>query len=326
MRLTVIVAGVLAFCWLSATSHPETGSSSYSSKTPLPEPAIFAPGIISTGDYESHPAFTPDGNTLYYLKDAPDFSFWTIVVTEYKDGNWSTPEVAPFSGQYADADPFITADGSRLYFISNRPLDGKSKNDLDIWMLQKTGEAWGEPKNLREPVNSAGNEWYPTLASDGTLYFGSDRPGGKGSTDLYKCKFVAGKYQTPENLGDAINTKHNEFEPYIAPDQSYLIFMAGRPDGFGNFDLFISYNRDGNWTPAKNLGEKFSSSGFEYSPKLSPDGKYLFFTSTRGFGSEPLNKRLNYKELIEKLRGPGNGLGDIYQVDVSALKLQKGNY
>lgn len=323
MRLTGIVAGVLAFFWLSTASHPQSGFS-YSSKTPLPEPVIFAPGIISTGDYESHPAFTPDGNTLYYLKDAPDFTFWTIVVTKYKDGNWITPEVAPFSGQYADADPFITADGSQLYFISNRPLDGKATKDLDIWMLQKTGETWGEPKNLREPVNSAGNEWYPTLASDGTLYFGSDRPGGKGRTDLYKCKFVAGKYQTPENLGDAINTKHDEFEPYIAPDQSYLIFMAGRPDGFGGFDLFISYNRNGNWTPAKNLGEKFSSSGFEYSPKLSPDGKYFFFTSTRGFGTEPLNKRLNYKELIEKLRGPGNGLGDIYQVDISALKLEKG--
>lgn len=320
MRATGFLAGVLALCWLNGASYPETGAS-YTSKIPLSEPAIFAPGSISTGDYESHPAFTPDGNTLYYLKDTPDFSFWTIVVSQYKNGSWSTPEVAPFSGQYADADPFITADGSRLYFISNRPVDGKSKGDLDIWMLEKMDEFWGEPKNLQEPVNSTGNEWYPTLASDGTLYFGSDRPGGKGRTDLYRCKYVAGKYQTPENLGDAINTKHDEFEPYIAPNQNYLIFMAGRPDGFGGFDLFISYNRNGNWTPAKNLGEKFSSSGFEYSPKLSPDGKYFFFTSTRGFGSQPLKQRLNYQELIAKLRGPGNGLGDIYQVDVSALHI-----
>jgi Tol biopolymer transport system component len=315
---------ILTFCCLSGASvtQPET-QSPYASKIPLPEPVVFAPGVISTGDYESHPAFTPDGTTLYYLKDTPDFSFWTIVVSHFKNGTWSTPEVAPFSGQYADADPFITSDGSKMYFISNRPVNGKSKEDLDIWMMEKSGDGWSEPKNLGEPVNSTGNEWYPTVASDRTLYFGSNRPGGKGRNDLYSSKFVDGKYLTPENLGDPINTKDDEYEPYIAPDQSYLIFMAGRPDGFGGFDLYISYKRDGKWTPAKNLGEKFSSEGFEYSPKLSPDGKYFFFTSTRGFGSQRLKKKLNYEELIQKLRGPGNGLGDIYQVDVSALRVGK---
>src|SRR5262249_9702804 len=108
----------------------------YASATPVPEPVVFGPGVISTGDYETHPAFTPDGQTIYFLKDTPTFSFWTMVESHFVNGHWSTPEVAPFSGQYSDADPFITADGSKLFFISNRPLKAgeKAKDDLDIWV------------------------------------------------------------------------------------------------------------------------------------------------------------------------------------------------
>src|SRR5262245_29868008 len=89
--------------------------------TPAPAPALFAPGVISTGDYDSHPAFTPDGRTVYFLKITPDFNFWTIVVSHLAGERWSEPEVAPFSGQYADGDPFITADGNQFFFVSRRP-------------------------------------------------------------------------------------------------------------------------------------------------------------------------------------------------------------
>ena len=94
----------------------------YDSDKPVPEPKIFGEEIISTGDFESHPEFTPDGKTLYFLKDSPAFNFWTICVSHFRDGKWTAPEVAPFSGQYSDADPFITSDGAKFFFISNRPL------------------------------------------------------------------------------------------------------------------------------------------------------------------------------------------------------------
>ena len=135
---------------------------------------------------------------------------------------------------------------------------------------------------------------------------------------------VNGKYTEAENLGDAINTQLNEFEPLIAPDQSFLIFMAGgRADGHGGFDLYISYNRQGAWTKPVNLGDKINSSGNEYSPKISPDGSYFFWTSTRGFADKPLEKRLSYQELTNRLRSPRNGLGDIYQIDIDVLGLGK---
>ncbi|HZF09795.1 MAG TPA: hypothetical protein VFE33_13475 [Thermoanaerobaculia bacterium] len=292
----------------------------------MSEPTLFGAGVISTGKYESHPAFTPDGLTLYFVRSAPNFNFWTILVSHFEQGRWSLPEVAPFSGRYSDADPFITTDGSRFYFISKRPVAGEMREDTDIWRMERTASGWSEPENLGAPVNSRQDEWYPTLTQDGTLYFGSDRPGGKGRTDLYRSRRVEGKYAAPENLGSPINTERDEFEPYIAPDESFLVFMAsGRPDSLGGSDLYISHRRDGEWTKPVNLGDKINSSRLEYSPKVSPDGRYFFWSSTRNFTDRPLPKRLTYRELMDKLDTPGNGLGDIYQIDVSALADGKGS-
>jgi Tol biopolymer transport system component len=279
---------------------------------PLPESALFGEGIISTGEFESHPAFTPDGRTLYFVRSTPAFSGWTIYVTQYTQGRWSTPQVAPFSGKHRDADPFITTDGKQLYFISDRPVDGRPKQDMDIWVMDRRTEGrWGEPRHLGAPVNTTADEWFPTLAANGTLYFGSGRPGGFGKTDLYRSRWVKDQFTEPENLGPNINSGADEFEGCIAPDESFLIFMAlGRPDGRGGGDLYLSYQKEGKWTPAKNLGPKVNSPGLEISPYLSPDGKYFFFSSARKTGDFPAGRRPNR---------PRNGLGDIYQMDLSAL-------
>ena len=131
----------------------------------IPEPTLFAPGVISTGEYESHAAFSPDGGTIYFLKNTADFGHWTIVSSQLRNGSWTAPEVVPFSGRYSDADPFVTPDGSKLYFISTRPVDGKPKEDLDIWIVERKGDGWGEPRNLGAPINSPGAEWFPTLSA-----------------------------------------------------------------------------------------------------------------------------------------------------------------
>jgi hypothetical protein len=160
----------------------------YATSTPLREPTLFAPGVISTGDHETHAEFTPDGKTVYFLKNAPNFSFWTIFISHYRNGKWSEPEIAPFAGPWVNADPHITSDGKHFYFISNRPLDPKSSepnDNLDIWVMDKLStREWSEPHNLGEPVNSKGNEWYPRSAADGTplLWF---RPARRHGQDRY---------------------------------------------------------------------------------------------------------------------------------------------
>lgn len=143
------------------------------------------------------------------------------------------------------------------------------------------------------------------------MYFGSGRPGGHGKTDLYRARLKDGKFAEPENLGPSINSSADEYEGCIAADESFLVFMAaGRLDSLGGGDLYVSYQKDGKWTAAKNLGPKINGPGLEISPYLSPDGKYFFFSSARKAEGTPAGNRPDR---------PRNGLGDIYQMDLRAL-------
>ena len=304
----VVCLAVLSGCTVALADAPPP----YRAAGALPEPVVFGEGVVSTGEFESHPAFTPDGRTLYFVRSTPEFTDWTIYVTEYADGRWSVPKVAPFSGKHRDADPFISADGKQLYFISDRPVDGKPKEDMDIWVMERAqGGDWGEPRNLGAPVNTTASEWFPKLTSNGTLYFGSDRPGGLGRTDLYRARRKDGNFAAPENLGPNINGAAEEYEGCVAPDESFLVFMAaGRPDCLGGGDLYVSYRKDGAWLPAKNLGPKVNGPGLEISAYLSPDGKYFFFSSARKAADIAAGERPDR---------PRNGLGDIYQVDLDVL-------
>jgi hypothetical protein len=159
------------------------------------------------------------------------------------------------------------------------------------------------------------------VTKDGTLYFSSNRQGGKGAADIYRAKLVDGKYSAPENLGDAINTAGPEPQVFVTPEDDILVFAAaGRVDSQGSVDLYMSRRVDGAWSKAVNLGSKVNSPVVDSAPRISADRRYLFWTSTRGYGLEDRQAHnLNYKELSSKLQGAGNGLGDIYQIDLSAL-------
>ena len=310
-RATCVVVTAAAMVACAGTPATAPAPAPYAIARALPEPILFGEGVISTGEFESHPAFTPDGRTLYFVRSTPQFTDWTIYVTHFADGRWSAPVVAPFSGKHRDADPFIAADGQRFYFMSDRPTNGTPQQDMDLWVMDWTDAGWGEPRNLGPPVNSPASEWFPIVAASGTLYFGSARPGGHGATDLYRARWIDGRFAEPENLGPQVNTAADEYEGCISADERFLVFMAlGRPDSRGGGDLYISEHKDGRWTPAKNLGPTVNGPGLEISPYLSPDGNYFFFSSARRTGDAPRGKRPDR---------PRNGLGDIYQVDRRAL-------
>jgi len=256
-------------------------------------PALFAPGFVSTERRELNAAFTPDRRTLFFARDrGPGVT--AILMTASDGKRWTTPVTAPFSRDDAgDVDVFVTADGREVYFCSERTVPGGRRAEAgatpvtaartaDIWMATRTADGWSSPVWLGPSVNSSAADYYPTLTQAGTLYFSSNREGSLGQNDVYRARRVDGAWTAPENLGPPINTSGREFDPFIAPDESYLIFASERPGGLGRSDLYLSVHReDGSWAPPVNLGAPINSSASEYTPNVSPDGRYLFFTSGR---------------------------------------------
>lgn len=286
---------------------------------------LLAPGIICTGDYETHAAFSPTGDTLYFLKCMPDLTTCAICVSYKSDNNsWTDPEIVPFSGRYLDVDPFVTKDGNTIYFVSNRPVHGSDSvnSSWDIWKVNKKDNKWDNPVHLDSAINSSQDEYYPTLADNGNLYFGSSRNNGKGGSDIYCAERVNG-ITTIENLGDSINTNNNEYEAFISPDESYLIYMSTRPNGLINADFYVSVRKKGNWTKAGKLPVPLNSSATEWAPKVTRDTKYFYFGSTRNRSAELPIKEENLQEFKRRLNKPGNGLGDIYFINDSLLSLDQ---
>lgn len=245
-------------------------------------PLLFAPGFVSTEHGQLNAVFTNNHKEFYFTLSKRG-SHFTILVTKRVNGQWTHPETAPFSGKFSDVDHSISPDGKKLFFCSRRPLtkDGEPKKDHDFWVMEQTGTGWSEPRHLGPDVNTDREDYYPTVTAGGTLYFSSQREG-EGTNNIYRSLLKDGKYGKAEKLGPAVNSESRDFDPFIAPDESYLIFASERPGGYGASDLYIAFRKaDGTWTNAKNMGETINSSSTDYTPMLSPDGKYLFFTSAR---------------------------------------------
>jgi Tol biopolymer transport system component len=151
------------------------------------------------------------------------------------------------------------------------------------------------------------------------LYFASNRDGG---WDIYVSKYVNGRYAAPEKLSDAINSEFGDWDPFLAPDESYMIFGSnGRSDGFGESDLYISFrNEDGTWTKSENMGSVINTPYREVDPVVSPDGKYIFFRSNRRIHESYTETPFTYREFMKILNSPGNGEADIYWVDARIIK------
>ena len=286
-------------------------------KAPVPEatkPELVGEGTVSTSDDEFGGSLSPDGTAMFYDITVPPHYLYVMCESRFKEGKWQTPQVLPFSGLYRDSDPVLTPDGKTLFFASDRPRNGVESTNFYIWAAEKTETGWIEPRLLDGPVNSDGSQVFASLARNGNLYFTSDR--NKGRFDVYRSRLVGGKYQPAEDLGPAINGDGIwSLEALIAPDESYLLIGSfGRQPSFGNSDLFISYNQNGVWSKPKNLGPVINTSAREYSPRISPDGKWLIFTSKRGMQNEHRDGPFSNSEFSSKAQGTFNGLGNIYRI------------
>lgn len=264
----------------------------FGQKPPGNEPEIFAPGIVSTMQgFEFAGVFTPDNKEFFFTQRGHGFG-QRIRYLKVVDGKWIEPDFAPFTYDCFEFEPGISPDGEEIYYGSMRPLEGNEElnRSADIWKVTRK-EGWNNPKYI------GGDMMYVNVSSNKTLYTTGRTEDFEG---IIKREYKNGQFGEFLNLGDSINFMPGTAHPYIAPDESYLIFDA-QPEEYGdNGALFISFKKsDGTWTTAKAFSEEINF-GQVMTSWVSHDQKYLFFHRTV------------------------DGYGDIYWVDASIIeKLRK---
>jgi len=275
-------------------------------------PSVFAEGVISTPYPEWSTSFTPDGKTVYSSQGGV---YWTIVCSKMTDGKWARPKVAPFSGAWNDTDPFISPDGKKLFFISNRPLPGaapdKYSPNYHLWYVDHlSGDDWSVPHHLEEPVNLPGSSCYaPSVSRAGTLYFcARDREGHHGMAS-YAAVWLGSHYDQPKLV--VIDSVSEIQDPFIAADESYLLFVSGN-------DIYISSRENQRWTAAQKLGPPVNNGDGNSSPYVSADGKTLYYSSGRIQGFYKRNKEhaLDYEGLVKEMQSLYNSGSNILMIPI----------
>jgi hypothetical protein len=226
-------------------------------------PEAFAPGIVTTEYYEFTGVFSPDMNEFYFIRQGGKYEKSTFVVFQHKDNRWQESVISPRVGQ-----PFISPDGQTMHLGSR--------------YIQRANAGWSEIKSLAPPF-----EGMPimrlTASAKGTYFFDEFKPDFTGA--IRYSRLVDGKHEAPQLLSEKINGGKS-FHPFIAPDESYLLFDATREGGYGDSDIFISFRQqDGSWGEAINLGCNINTASWEAAASVTPDGKYLFFNRNMNPGN-----------------------------------------
>lgn len=259
-RVYIFIALLLSIPTMSGTSYsqdelPVLGGPYLGQKPPGLIPEAFAPGIVTTEHYEFSGVFTPDMKEFYLIRNGGKYEKPTFIVFQNKDNRWHESVISPWVGQ-----PFISPDGKTMHL-------GKR-------YMERTEAGWSEIKSLDSPFKEM-----PIMrlaaSSKGTYFFDEFKSDLTGS--IRYSRLVDGKHEEPKLLSKKINSGKS-FHPFIAPDESYIIFDGKREGGYGDSDIYISFiEKDGSWGEAINLGDKINTEAWEAAASVTPDGKYLFF-------------------------------------------------
>lgn len=275
-------------------------------------PEILLPGIVSTNAMETNGSFSPDGTMFLYTIE------WlraggTIVYLQLIDGSWTSPEIAPFSGEYPDIDPIFSPDGRRIYFTSRKPIDEirRDRNDTNLWFVEVHENGFSVPMPVGSTINTEENQYYNSISRDGSIFFHSLNEESN-SNDIFQAIWEGDDYIVTL-LDSTINGPYSDTDPFISPDEDYIIFTSNRPGGYGSNDLYISFYQNDKWSKPVNLGDGINTSSSEYAPCVSSG--ILTYTSNRMIEEWNTSHKVNYKTLMEKINGSDNQLNNIWFVN-----------
>lgn len=272
-KIYSVIGFCLFYCLIgNPKSQGQIPPGSYLGQNPPGEvPEVFASGIIPA--ITPSIVFTSDGLECFYTYFPPTAIFLLMTANGYS-GDWTDFDTASFSVGY-DQSPFLSPDDSRLFFISQRPVPGMPFLGLHVWFTDRLSTSWSDPVPLDSPVRDY-QIIKASVAANGNLYLSVVD---NDSIEIHVSKLVNGFYQELVKMSDSIHYLPRPMRPYIAPDESYMLFDASETqDPFSQRDLFITHRKpDGTWTKAAPLSNAINTETDETTPHVSGDGQYLFF-------------------------------------------------
>jgi hypothetical protein len=271
---------------LQASKTQEASRHEYfGQKPPGATPEVFASGIVSSRFVDGPPVFT-SGLTEAYWSRGEKKGWGQIMGSRMSGGRWLPARPVAFSRtEFKDSKPALSTDGCLLVFASDRAIDGlKPENPsfLNIWTARRDRSGdWLEPIPATA-VNSPWDEDFPVLSPGGALYFSSNRPGYAHFYSIFSSRPAGDAFGPPAPASFPFETQYGEAVQCFGPEGRFVVFASMKPGGAGSSDLYVSFRGpDGAWEDAVNLGPEVNTTGTEMYATLSPDFKYLFFTSDR---------------------------------------------
>ncbi|MFD2567629.1 hypothetical protein [Pseudotenacibaculum haliotis] len=287
MKNTVIILFLTSICFACTSKSPYLGQ-----EPPGVNAQVFAPGLVSTLDWEIGGVFTPDFKEFYFLREVGEKEkdkIQVFMVFKQNDkGEWKESIISRRVGQ-----AIISPDGKTMH------LGRRYKERME------NGE-WSEIKKLGAPYDSI-PIMRMTSSLNGTYAF--DEIGmPNGDSVLRYSQLINGQRELPQPFPKEINTGKHNAHPFIAPDESYVLWDGQRDDGPRNAEIYVSFKQaDGSWGEAIKLGKGVNTKASEFGARVTPDGKYLFFNRNVG-KVKPTDKYENTDifwvdaQVIEKLR------------------------
>lgn len=271
------IVRVLAIIGMAACSSAASVNAS-----DLPIPVIFAPGTISAGGNDGAPTFSPDGRTLYFGRSNSRWS--AILEARFVHGRWTTPVLVPFAADF-DQQPALAPDGTYMIYASPRTVGGDGgaiRRVAHLFRVERAANNWGEPTELPPAVNFSSRVFKPSIANNGDIYFMAGNDSGPPKWRLYRARREGSGYAKATPLAFS-GPDDGDVDPFIAPDQSYLIFSSNtrsKPND-GHEHLFIVRREGQGWSPAQAI--RYDGDGMgadDGEANVGPDGR-LYFTSGR---------------------------------------------
>jgi Tol biopolymer transport system component len=275
-------------------------------------PEIFAPGVISGPANDADPAFTPDGNTVVFSRSA------TILVSHKRRGVWSRPEIAPFSGEWADQQPTMSQDGAFVVFVSSRPVAaGGKKTGGNLWKVERTPTGWSTPVHLSAQINRGEGVWAPSIAGDGSVYF-IKRENPDAPMRIWRSQLTGGEYQpaVAVSFGD-LSTQ--DVDPAVAPDESFIVFGSMHPGPDAHERLYIAFHEAGGWGKPIDLGAEINGDGTTdiNEARLGPDHRTLYFSTNRTMRRQFPRTRAQAELDLSRAAAWDNGTQNIWSVSLA---------